>query len=300
MWNRNLKKVLVMLRYYTYYSIGGYKNLYLGSSKDVVESTYYLPLLPILEEKAQTDSEAKKEYDKIKSLPSIYQLNDKNTYGLPTIASTLFSHAGYKLMYKHIESKTHALALRDIACGAKDEMGRSIPFLIVITGETSEDINKLNIITTYIASYLTKAEQYIASFINYDSEVNGLCFKLSEFNSWIESIVHNYCSNKIVTQDGVVTIQGSSHKVALLTLPQGISLSLAKAEQKIATNDIKSIFMEKIISKDNIEQVVDQLEQVSENLRQEKARNSILKKMTIGTGIIGFVLGAIIFSCAHK
>ena len=35
-----------MLRYYSYYSVGGYKDFYLGSNADQFDASYYLSLLP--------------------------------------------------------------------------------------------------------------------------------------------------------------------------------------------------------------------------------------------------------------
>lgn len=284
-----------MLRYYTYYSIGGYKDLYLGSSADNVESTYYLPLLPVIEEKAKTDVTAKAEYEALKDLPAIYQLSDKNNYNLPSQASSLFSHAGYKIIYQHVEGNIHALALRDITCGAKDEMGRTVPFLLVITGDTTEDVRKMDILTTFIASYLIESEQQIASFIGYDKEKNGLRFKLKDFNLWIDTILSENKSCAIVTTESVIRVNGGAEKVAFLALPKGISLSCAITEQNINTRDIKAIDMDKLISKADTEKIISQLEQTMENLKRSESANALLKKLMYAVGIVSFILGAIIF-----
>lgn len=284
-----------MLRYYTYYSIGGYKDLYLGSSEDKLESTYYLPLLSVLKENSATDETARNEYYRLSSLPAIHQLSDKENFNLPTSASPIFSHAGYKIIYRHIEGDVHALALRDITSGAKDEMGRKIPFLIVFTADTIEDVLKLNVITAYIASNLHQAEQSIASFLGYDIDKNGLRFKLAEFNAWINQILDNDNSTKIVTRDGVITIRGEKDSVALLALPSGINLSYAVIEQNLVSNEIKSVDMNKIINKTDVEQIISQLETTSEELNYIKSLYSKLKKNMIVVGIICFILGAIIF-----
>ena len=52
-----------MLRYYSYYSVGGYKDFILGTSEDKQEATFYLPLLPVLEERAKTDEDAAKRHN---------------------------------------------------------------------------------------------------------------------------------------------------------------------------------------------------------------------------------------------
>ena len=64
-----------MLSYYSYYSIGGYKDLFLGTNNNKEEATYYLPLLPVLEERAKNDVEIAKVVGELKSLPAIKQLS---------------------------------------------------------------------------------------------------------------------------------------------------------------------------------------------------------------------------------
>ena len=60
-----------MLRYYSYYSVGGYKDFILGTNQSGVEATYYLPLLPALEERAKDDAEVSKTLQSLKRLPRI-------------------------------------------------------------------------------------------------------------------------------------------------------------------------------------------------------------------------------------
>ena len=68
-----------MLRYYSYYSVGGYKDFYLGSNTDQFEASYYLSLLPVWEKRAQEkdDSELQKKVDELKKLPSIKVMDEK-------------------------------------------------------------------------------------------------------------------------------------------------------------------------------------------------------------------------------
>lgn len=286
-----------MLRYYSYYSIGGYKDLYLGSDDDKSEETFYLPLLTVLEEEAKTDENARRQFDELNILPKIYQLSDKNNYGLPSGAASLFSHAGYKVLYKHVQGKTHALAIRDITCAAKDEMGRSIPFLMVITGDTPNDVRKLDIITTYITSYLKSFEETISSFLGYDRDKNGLRFKLTEFNSWIDRIVQESNSNKVVSTSGVIRVNASSGKVALLILPSGINKQAAIDEQNLVEYDIITANMNDIICKSDTERLISQLEETTEELNRVKASYAMMKKTAIGAGIIGFIMGLVLRSC---
>ena len=47
-----------MLKYYSYYSIGGYKDLYLGTSEMMEPFTYYLPLLAIQKKNAESEADS--------------------------------------------------------------------------------------------------------------------------------------------------------------------------------------------------------------------------------------------------
>lgn len=286
-----------MLRYYSYYSIGGYKDLYLGSDEDKAEATFYLPLLSVLKEESKTDENARRQFDELNELPRIFQLSDKDHYGLPSGAASLFSHAGYKVLYKHVQGGTHALAIRDIGCDSKDEMGRSIPFLMVITGDTPDDVRKLDIIATYITSYLKSSEETISSFIGYDRDTNGLRFKLAEFNNWIRQIVRETNSKKVVSSNGVISVNGSSNKVALLVLPSGISSQTAANEQNLLGYDIKSVNMNEIICKTDTEKIINQLEDTVKELNRVKASYAMMKKTAIGAGIVGFIMGLVLRSC---
>ena len=105
-----------MLRYYSYYSVGGYKDFILGTSEEKQEATYYLPLLPLLEERAKTDEDAAKLFDQQKDLPKIQQLSAEQPFNLPTSARVLFSHAGYKLLYKHLEYPCYIFRLQHKRC----------------------------------------------------------------------------------------------------------------------------------------------------------------------------------------
>ena len=58
-----------MIRLYAYYSCGGYKDMYLGSSDTAASPSYFLPLLPVMKKRGRTD-----EVEKIKS-------PKKNAYG---------------------------------------------------------------------------------------------------------------------------------------------------------------------------------------------------------------------------
>ena len=133
-----------MLKYYSYYSVGGYKNFYLGDIENKAENTYYFPLIPILEEEAKTTESVVSRLQELKSMPKIEQMTEDNLFSFPKRALPLFTEAGYKMIYQHVEGEVYALTVREVSNNAKDEMGRAIPFVFAITGEGKKDIQMLH------------------------------------------------------------------------------------------------------------------------------------------------------------
>lgn len=289
-----------MLRYYSYYSVGGYKDFILGTNDSKQEATYYLPLLSVLEERAKDDTDASKQFEQLNKLPKIHQLSATETYGLPVSARPLFSHAGYKLIYKHLEDDSYALALRNITGYTKDEHGRVIPFMFVIVGDTKEDTRILNILATYFACNIRSVENTLTEFLFMDIEANGLKFELANFNAWINKVVSNDLSTILPTTNGGISIHAQTNKVALLVLPEGISEQKAITEQKLDTMEITSVKEIEILSKEEPERLVKQILSIAEELKEERRKNATFKKGMIAAGAAGLFVGALIASCCHK
>lgn len=289
-----------MLRYYSYYSVGGYKDFILGTSEDKQEATYYLPLLPVLEERAKTDEDAAKLFDQQKDLPKIQQLSAEQPFNLPTSARVLFSHAGYKLLYKHLEGDYYALALRNISANTKDEHGRSVPFMFVITGDTKHDVDVLNILATYFACNIKGVEAILSKYLFMDIDANGLKFELAKFNSWLKAVVANNSLTILPTMDGRKSIHAQIGNVALLVLPEGITEQKAITEQKLGTMEITSVKEIEILSKENPDRLVKQILSIAEELKDERKKNATFKKGMIAAGAAGLFVGAFIASCCHK
>ena len=289
-----------MLRYNSYYSVGGYKDFILGTSEDKQEATYYLPLLPVLEERARTDEDAAKLFEQQKDLPKIQQLSAELPFNLPTSARVLFSHAGYKLLYKHLEGDYYALALRNISANTKDEHERSVPFMFVITGNTKHDVEVLNILATYFACNIKGVENILSKYLFMDIDVNGLKFELAKFNSWVNSIISNNSSTILPTMNGGKSINAQNNKVTLLVLPDGITEQKAITEQKLETMEITSVKEIDVLSKENPERLVKQILSIAEELKEERKKNATFKKGMIAAGAAGLFVGAFIASCCHK
>ena len=226
-----------MLRYYSYYSVGGYKDMYLGSSDMKEEKTYFLPLLPVLRKRAKEndDNELAERINQLESLPSIKILRNDETYGFPTEANNVISHGAYKIIYYGLQSGEYVLAIRDIAGEAKDESGRTIPFLIAIVGDDKTVLDKL---CSYMISDMNSTEEFMSQLFKYDVDKNGICFRLQDFNNW---------RNKIIATINTSIVDVSNNK-AFVLIPDGLSKNIAIKEQSLQNKKVQGIMLSELES----------------------------------------------------
>lgn len=283
-----------MLRYYSYYSVGGYKDFFLGDSDNKVENTYYFPLLTFLEEESKTSDSAKNRVDQLKTLPRIEQLSEKDTFGLPKSANALFTHSGYKLMYRHLEGNTYALAIRDLSNNDKDDMGRDIPFLLVITGDTRKDIQSLDLLAAYMANHLTLCQKMIAECIGMNYELNGLQFQLAKFNAWIEKVIKEQRTKSVITVEGSLTVGATPNIVSLLVLPSGITEHCAVEEQNLSEMKVTMVAIDRLVAIDDSDKMLRQVYQMSDRLFEEKHQVKRFKTISIVGTVAGFVVGLLL------
>lgn len=281
-----------MLKYYAYYSVGGYKDLYLGNSEMDASDTYYLPLLAIERKRAEDEKDEvlKEKVASLDQLPKICLVTKKENYGLPQTCTPLISYGGYKLICLHESGGTHALVLRDIKSTTIDEAGRKIPFLLIIIADTVADSAKLYKIAAYWANHLNTVESTIDSMIGYDATVNGVKFKLKEFNSWI-----NQCSINgpyIKTTKGAAKVECNQPQDSLIILCHGIKFETVTKDLKINPKRCSVINFDIVLPLDNPIQSRKMLDKASQwDLSDKK----IIVGVTVGTlvvaaGAIGYFL----------
>lgn len=283
-----------MLKYYSYYSVGGYKEFFLGDKESTEEFTYYFPLLSILEDEAKNTESVTERVEKLKALPKIEQLSESNTFGLSQLAQTLFTEEGYKLIYRHLEGEISALAIRDVSNNATDDMGKPIPFLFVITGEGRKDVQNLDLLAAYMANNLTKAQSSIAGFIGMNYELNGLEFSLSRCNAWVEEILKEQQSANVITTEGTVAVRGKDGDVSLLVLPDDWTEQEAMAEQELTGKKVVSVALKDLISKDNPERLLEQMELMSDKITAGKRKLRRWKIFVIVAAVAALVLGILL------
>lgn len=205
-----------MLHFYAYYSVGGYKDMYLGNSgMTEVAQTFYLPLLPSMKQKADAgDKTMQEKVEKLDALAKIELLTKDCRCGLPVAADSLITHSGYKVIYMHLESEKHIVVLRDIQGKGADENGRAIPFLLAIMCDAASDVPTMDKLATYLTCNTQTTENKFVSFLHYDINANGLCFELKSINEWIMTLPEPTKIQMSLTKK--TSICGQKEKIAVV------------------------------------------------------------------------------------
>ena len=180
-----------MIRYYAYYNHGGYKDFYLGNQEENVKSKFFLPLLAVHEQSLEENSdndELRKQVEHQMQLPKLVVLSDTTSeYNYPREARVLMSHGGYKMLYKRLNDRYYALAIRDIA-GPKDVYGRQSPFNMMFVGE-QEDLMNLDKFAEYIRNNYSSFLEFISTLFVNDLNENGLRCDIERLTSFLYSII---------------------------------------------------------------------------------------------------------------
>ena len=241
-----------MLSYYSYYSVGGYKDMFLGNAGMKEKDVFFLPLLAVWKKRAESnhDDVLMEKVQKLSVLPSIRLLNQSESYGLPAEADRVFSHGGYKVMYVAYKSGETLLAIRDIEGEEKDEAGRAIPFLVALAGTTPDDRRMLGKLAAYMATDMATTERVFSGLFEYDPEKNGLCFHLGALNDWVRKTAES-SSSVILTLHSEHKIDIEQDNAAWIIVPNGLDLKLAMEEQGLQTMKVTGISLEEILPLDD-------------------------------------------------
>ena len=219
-----------MIRYYAYYNHGGYKDFYLGNQEENVKSKFFLPLLAVHEQSLEENSdndELRKQVEH--QMPKLVVLSDTTSeYNYPREARVLMSHGGYKMLYKRLNHRYYALAIRDIA-GPKDVYGRQSPFNIMFVGEQG-DLMNLDKFAEYICNNYISFWEFISTLFVNDLNENGLRCDIERLTSFLHSIIEK--------EENSSFLGSSNLPVRLLVVPSLYNLNTALKEQNLNRRDI--------------------------------------------------------------
>lgn len=168
-----------MIRFYAYYSVGGYKDFYLGNSAESASSTYLLPLLDQL--LGSRDPKKKAKGERQLALPKIEMITVDDNHEIPDECLRLFTHGGYRAMCLDTESSNgRCFIVRDLSNGSVDEEGRSIPYVLAIVAEGAYDINRLDSFAIRYCTEMAALDESLGKLLGYDGLENGIRFDLKE------------------------------------------------------------------------------------------------------------------------
>lgn len=165
-----------MIRVYGFYSCGGYKDMYLGSSECCDRPSYYLPLLPVMKGRQRPEDLPKIEQQE--KLQQIRLITREDSMGFPDECDAMFSHGGYVAMYRMLSDGSTCLAMRDIPSMEVDEVGRNIPFNLLLIATDEEDITRLDRMAVSVKDHYEEWRDFATSLFSYDPGVNGVKFDL--------------------------------------------------------------------------------------------------------------------------
>lgn len=217
-----------MIRYYTYYSYGGYKDLYIGSDTDYVDASYFIPLINVW--KKSDKSGVTEKIARAERVQHVKIISKTDNAGFPSECNLMFSHGGYNAIYRTLKDGRTCLCIRDISNNLKDEEGRDIPFNFLFLADGDESINKLDAFALHYLSDEIKIKCMIADAISYDPIINGLKFDLSKLN---ETLIpeHDVPLKKLAHKDNSIDflIIGSRKQYSSTLSEQGIKESMVNA-----------------------------------------------------------------------
>lgn len=219
-----------MIRLYAYYSCGGYKDMYLGSSDTAASPSYFLPLLPVMKKRGRTDEIEKIKYQE--SLQLVRIVTSSESYGFPADAANMFSHGAYKTVYRTLQDGSSCLSMHDIPSNETDEEGRDIPFTLMFVADGEEDSAKLDCMAAALLKDKGGWQQIFTSLFAYDPTVNGIKFDLPKIIARIHATKQE--SNCYIDRT-------QSKNVAYLMLNENNGMKIALKEQNLKREEISCI-----------------------------------------------------------
>lgn len=216
-----------MIRLYAYYSCGGYKDMYLGSSDTAASPSYFLPLLPVMKKRGRTDEVEKIKYQE--SLQHVCIVTSSESYGFPADAANMFSHGAYKTVYRTLQDGSSCLSMHDIPSNETDEEGRDIPFTLMFVADGEEDSAKLDCMAAALLKDTAAWQQLFTSLFAYDPTVNGIKFDLPKIMARI---------NDTKQESNCYIDRTQSKNVAYLMLNENNGVKIALKEQNLKREEV--------------------------------------------------------------
>lgn len=218
-----------MIKYYTYYSCGGYKDIYIGSDKDSADASFFIPLLNVWKKNNKPENADK--IARAENVQHVELISKNNSAGFPSECNLMFSHGGYKAILRTLKDGRQCFSIRDISNGAKDEEGRDIPFNFLFLADGQESIEQLDALAISYLSRGNEIDEFISSAISYDPVINGVRFDLVKLNQLQTN--QQEPSKKLLHNAGIIDY---------LKIGSRNQYKLSLTEQALDVNNINSLW----------------------------------------------------------
>lgn len=221
------------IKYFAYYSVGGYKDMYLGNSEMEEECTFYSPFYAQWKNNTLSDNFVNRMKEQLEYLDNQTHIKILTALDedLPKDASRFVSHSGFKLACCTLNNGTTTIALKDLNGNAKDENERSIPFMLQLV---SDDTNTQIALADYIRTHLETEEEFFANLFEYNASYNCLQFNIAKLNAWIKDVIENKLN--------VVDENLATRRLHMLVLSNGVSKEYAVSELGMQMKDADKIY----------------------------------------------------------
>lgn len=160
--------------------------MWLGNDEPVGDKSYYSPFLgtdlACLGFSNEQLDQLRGQIDELKKKPLISIDKASEDSHLANV-HLLVANRGYKIAFLRLSDGRFAVIIRDINGGIKDDVGRSIPFVLYVVIDIEKDAVS---IVNYLMDNLREIDDIFGGLFAYDAFLNSLSFKLSEMNRIME------------------------------------------------------------------------------------------------------------------
>ena len=221
------------IEYFAYYSVGGYKDMYLGDLNTKSDFTYYSPFYNQWKNGTLHEGYADKMKSQFEFLEDKEQISIMSAANnlMPKDASTFVVHSGFKLACSNVGIGKVTIAIKDLIGNDKDDNGRSLPFMMQLIGDTPSTMIALS---EYLRENLKAVSDFLSTLFEFNAKYNCLQFNIGKLNSWIEDVIANILKPSYQNT--------SSHKLHLLVLSDGINKDYALKEIGINRSDVERVY----------------------------------------------------------
>lgn len=201
--------------YFAYYSVGGYKDMFLGSYQTKEETVYYSPFYSLWKSDGlskEWSDQMKEQMEYLDTQKMITIVNSTNNEVMSDEALRFFMYSGFKLACCTLGNGKTTVVLGDLCGEQKDDNSRNIPFMLQLIGDDKKTMVAL---ADYIRVHLHNDESFFAELFEYNASYNCIQFNIGKLNEWIGTVIEEKID--------VESVEASTRKLHRLVIFDGMA-----------------------------------------------------------------------------